>query len=302
MWLAALYFTGFGYASTYRQRYVNLNALMEDAANVAGFEKICRDIMFRGQKDYQVAGTTFTFRPDWQIKHCRQLVGERYAFSEKAVSELALISLPTGMGKLHISDFGIMGNAAVLLILIWLYYSMRRENHAIKSFVDFDERYRRVGLALPSSFTLSPQDANLSAEHYAYSYHAVAQRFVFLFSTHSRPLFYTTIGLGSVPAITSTLNFVSDGYSLASLGAIFEPAVYVRFAIEVALFILVWVVTLSILSIMVETSVLLNGWSLAVRDVWMREWDESNDDFATDVRISVSDQSAERIQSTDATK
>jgi hypothetical protein len=175
---------------------------------------------------------------------------------------------------------------------------MRRENHAIKTFVDFDEKHKRLGVAIPQSFNLCAQDPNLSAEHYAYSYHAVAQRFVFLFSTHSRPLFYTTIGLGSIPAIASTLNFMTDALSLWSYGSAFEPAVYVRFSFEVALFVIVWGITWNILSIMVETSVLLNGWSLAVQDVWMKEWDESTDDPASDVEISVSGQSAKPLEPT----
>ena len=80
---------------------------------------------------------------------------------------------------------------------------------------------------------LRPKDEHLSDEHYAYSYHAVSQRFMFLVSTHSWPLFFATVALGSAPALVSALNFASDLNSVIKHWRIFEQSVFVRFSIEI---------------------------------------------------------------------
>jgi hypothetical protein len=278
-----------------------------NSPNKDEFETYCLKRAFGGANDYSFAGNTHSFDKNWQLNYCRETARSRHAFAEKAYLESTMVALPVGLGRLHISDFGIMGNAAILLILIWSYYSMRRENHAIKTFVDFKGNKRsngelRKGLWPPATYCLQPQDPNLSAEHYAFSYHAVSQRFVFLFSTRTRPLLVTTATLGSVPAIASTLNLITDTASLVAHSDLFEPSVYARFAVEVALFVIVVLMTWKILCLMIETSVLLNGWQLAVSDVWMKEWDESTDDPASDVRIDVIEQTAEAMGSTDTTR
>jgi hypothetical protein len=293
VWIAALYFAEFGYTHTYLTRYMKYSALAADPASKDGFEAYCLKTAFDGAKDYSFAGDTHLYDKNWQLNYCRQTALDRHAFAEKAYLESTMVTLPVGLGRLHVSDFGIMGNAAILLILIWTYYAMRRENHAIKTFVDFDKKTPRNGLMAPSVYYLQPQDPNLSAEHYAFSYHAVSQRFVFLFSTHARPLLITTATLGSIPAIASALNWGTDTMSLVAYSSLFEPSVYARYALEIALFAIVLLVTWNILCLMVETSVLLNGWQLAVSDVWMKEWDESTDDPASDVRIDTNAQTAE---------
>jgi hypothetical protein len=262
------------------------------------FEEFCLQKVFSGAKDYSFAGNTHHFDKNWQLNYCRDTARNRHAFAEKAYLESTMVLLPAGLGRLHISDFGIMGNAAILLILIWTYYAMRRENHAIKTFVDFDKERRghearSGGLRIPAAYHLQPQDPNLSAEHYAFSYHAVSQRFLFLFSTRTRPLLFATATLGSIPAIASLLNLLTDIASLVVHSELFEPSVFARFAVEIALFAVVLLVTWKILCLLVETSVLLNGWQLAVQDVWMKEWDESTDDPASDVRIDTDAQTAE---------
>jgi hypothetical protein len=294
VWISALYFTGFGYTQTYLARYMKYSALAVDPARKDSFKAYCLNKFFNGDKSYSFAGNAHDYDENWQLAYCRQTALDRHAFAEKAVLESAMVALPAGLGRLHISDFGIMGNAAILFILLWSYYAMRRENHAIKTFVDFDESRRRNASWVPAIFCLEPQDPNLSAEHYAFSYHAVSQRFLFLFSVHTRPLLVATVTLGSVPAIASALNLLSDIASLVTQSDLFEPSVFARFAVEIALFAVVLVVTWKIVCLLVETSVLLNGWQLAVSYVWMNEWDESTDDPASDAEINVAAQTAKR--------
>lgn len=295
VWIAALYFAGFGYTHTYLTRYKHYSALAADkeSPNKESFEDYCLKRFFEGDQRFSFAGNTYSFNKDWQLTYCRQTALNRHAFAEKAYLEATMVTLPIGLGRLHVSDLGIVGNAAILLILIWIYYAMRRENHAIKTFVDFDARTSRNGLFAPRTYVLQPQDPNLSAEHYAFSYHAVSQRFVFLFSTRARPLLFTTVTLGSIPAIASVLNLATDTGSLLAQSDLFEPSVYARYAVEIALVAAVLLVTWNIICLMVETSVLLNGWQLAVSYVWMGEWDESTDDPASNVQIDAVAQTAE---------
>src|SRR5262249_23178725 len=133
------------------------------------------------------------------------------------------------------------------------------------------------------------------SEHYAYGYHAVSQRFVFVFSSRSRPLLLTTTSLACLPAIASALNLHSDLSSVANNLSLFEISVFSTLGIEIGLTIFLFALTAITINIMLETSVLLNGWSLAVDDVWMDDWDERNDNPAPPVRITVATQSAERL-------
>jgi hypothetical protein len=249
--------------------------------------------MFGKKTDFTIYGDKYRYDVDWQLTHCRNVLGQNYDFANKAKLEATIVTLPWGMGRMHISDFGITANVTLILILTWLLFALRRENHAVKNFVDFHPAYRPVALTYKDPFIITATEPVLSPEHYAYAYHAVSQRFMFLFSVRRSPLFMASMALGSFPAVISLLNLLSDIRSLATNS--FESSVYVRFAIEVGFVLVVVVITVAIIRFMLNTSVLLNGWGLAVHNVWLGAWDESRPDDAPGmVLVSISGQTAQR--------
>lgn len=72
----------------------------------------------------------------------------------------------------------------------------------------------------------------------------------------------------------------------------FERSVYFRVLVELGLFGIVAILTSQIVKFVVDTSVLLNAWHLAVRDVWIKDWDESNEEPAPTVTIDALAQEA----------
>jgi hypothetical protein len=52
--------------------------------------------------------------------------------------------------------------------------------------------------------------------------------------------------------------------------------------------------TLKIILTSINTSLLLNGWYLAARDVWIEEWDERNANPASNVKVDFIRQTARR--------
>jgi hypothetical protein len=298
IWVSALYVSEFSYTKDFRSRLLNLNTLAqtEDSLGAAEFKRFCLKLLFAGEKEYVFAGKKFDYDERLQLQHCKLHVAKRFEFADKTSQESMVITLPWNLGRMNTDDFGIIGNCALILILSWTFFALRRENHAVKGFVDFHPLTQpRWGFCYPDPFVLCPKDRHLSDEHYAYSYHAVCQRFMFLVSTHSWPLFLSTVALGSVPALVYILTFASDLNSVIKHWHVFEPSVFVRFSIGTLLTLAVLIVTGAIVKIMLDTSVLLNGWYLAVEKVWMDAWNETTDKAATMVLIRVADQEAEPI-------
>src|SRR5262249_15637066 len=133
----------------------------------------------------------------------------------------------------------------------------------------------------------------LSAEHVAYAYHSVAQRFVFIFSHHTKPLLALTLLLLSIPAIVAFWNLGTDIRDLVV--HFLQPlntSILLRTVIESLLFICVLLTTIRIARAEIGTSVLLNGWFLASRDVWMDQWDEGTHEPASPAIIDVRQQIA----------
>jgi len=224
---------------------------------------------------------------------CQQLAKNAFEWVDKAYRESTLLSFPGGFGKLSVSDLGIIGQIGMLIILLWLYFAARRENHAIRAIVDMDPDARKQDRWFPKTYVLSSQDRYLSAEHVAYAYHSVAQRFVFIFSHHTRPLLLLTLLLLFIPAIVAFWNLGTDIRDLVA--RFLQPvntSILLRTVFEALLFICVLLTTVRIARSELDTSVLLNGWYLAARDVWMEEWDETTHDPAPSATIDVSAQKA----------
>ncbi len=292
VWGWGLYGAEFGYMNLYSARYESFIKLSRspDAASQEKFRSICCHIL-PAHEGSTCTPSTLTRR---EVGECRKRVKERAAWANVAARETHFVAFPGGLGKTTVSDLGIVGQAGMLLILTWTYYAARRENHAIRALVDVDSDTRRQRRWFPRQFTLVPQDQGLSAEHLAYAYHAIAQRFMFLFSTHSRPLLGATIVLCCAPAVVATWNCATDLRDCLDGWDFFERAVFIRTGIAFLLLALVTYVSLRIIRFAMDTSVVLNGWHLASRDVWMDEWDETTVDRASDVEVDAERQRARR--------
>jgi hypothetical protein len=223
-----------------------------------------------------------------QKELCDSAIRTRYLHLIKLHTDGWYLSLPGNVGSVTIMDMNLVGNAALLLLLLWFFYAARRENHAILSFVDIMEEDARR-LWFPNQFTLAPQVKLFSSEHYAFAYHAVSQRFVFIFSSRSRPLLATSVGLVCLPALMALWNLWTDLRDISAFSLILE--VGWRTAIEAVLFVPVVAVTYLIARTTVLTSVLLNAWSLA-NEHWSAAWDEDTQDEAPSVSIDRTNQRA----------
>jgi hypothetical protein len=273
-------------------RYELFLALADDTSKAKDFDEVCRNYLLQREGGRTVAGPTTTFSDEWRTKHCKELVRLRFNYLEQQRLDSRWVSLPGGFNKIRVSDLATMENLGAILLLLWCFYAIRRENHAILSLVDMDENSRKLEAWFLRSFTLVPQRPHFSAQQLAYAYRAVSQRFVFLFSTRSRPLFLTTILLCVVPALVSSLHLLTDIIDFWQLRGVFEPTVYWRFSIELVLLAFVWLVTCQILKFVVDTSLLLNGWYLAARDVWMRDWHHPTYRPAPRAHIDIANQTA----------
>jgi hypothetical protein len=226
--------------------------------------------------------------PEKRNEVCKDISSTRLKWAEDAWLNTRIVTFPGGFGGLSVGDLGVVGAFGMLLLLSWTFYAVRRENHALKSFVE--EPPRRENPDRKRSFILRCTDDYLSPEHLVYAYQLISQRFVFLTSTYSPPLRGLTTVLFLLPLAVVACNLVSDVPA-----AITEPSPYfslefiheaqVRVAIE-ALFLLgVTYFTVLIFMISASTARLLNAWSLAVRDVWVVAWDEEHPEPARPVLI-----------------
>ncbi|MBI4273766.1 MAG: hypothetical protein HY659_03575 [Rhizobiales bacterium] len=228
-----------------------------------------------------------------RLQLCAKSTKERYEWAEKAYLESTLVSFPGGFGKLSVADLGVIGEAGLLLIMSWAFFTARRENHSVRAIVDMDDVSRRRYYWCPRVFKLEPQDGHLSAEHYAYAYHTVAQRFVLLFSRHSQPLLLFTVLICLVPAGVASWNLGTD---IRDAHKLKEAILYRRIEFSTALLAFIYYLTGLVIWFQVRTSVVLNAWYLAVRDVWMEEWDERTADSASVVKIDVLKQTAKKVR------
>jgi hypothetical protein len=238
-------------------------------------------------------------QPEMTARECRATILAQAKTFHDAYNEGRAIALPGGLGRFSVGDLSVVGQLGLLLILSWCFFATRRENHAVRAFVDMDAHSRRTVGWFPIAYVLEPQARFFVSEHFAYAYRSVAQRFVFLFSQHSKPLFAFTALLCTVPALVATWNAYTDIRDLSVLmqfrGGLLPIGSFLsKTIIEVVLLALVWVITYKLVRFDVETSTLLNGWHLAVQDVWMVDRDTARRAPAR-VRICVPAQTATAV-------
>jgi len=291
-WAFALYSAEFSYAHTYRARYDYFYTLSYQLKNYTSppenvellrdeKREFCNRILPDTQRN-PIIERAHKFA-DVHEKLCDDLIEWRRGKAATAEYESQFVSFPGGFGKLYVPDLAIMGNIGLSLLLIWLYFASRRENQAVKTFVEIRDGNKRGLFADVYKYVLDPQDKRLGPEHYVYVYHAIAERFLFILSQWSRPLLRTTAGLISLPALVSALHFYTDARDVLSKS--YEKSVLLLTMCELSLVLLVLVVTYSVISLVVDTSAVLNAWNLAVRDVWVGSLDETTHTIVTSVVI-----------------
>lgn len=192
--------------------------------------------------------------------------------------------------KVTVFDLGYIGNAGIILLLLWFYYASRRENHAIRSFINGIQGSAEVWVPFFSSWRLYPVDKSLGPVHYAYGYQAVSQRFLFLTSSRNWALLIGTVILLSMPLLVTTYNSYTDFRDVLAwkLGPVGPRAWHALW-----LAVLVGILSYRCIRLQLMTSTLLNGWALASRDVWEKD---EREDFADDEYVVVmsSEKRAER--------
>lgn len=300
IWFWSIYAAGFSYISAQHERLESLrHAAAETSPSArAPFVHYCMrhfaDLMEEGSKEAVAMDAG-------KLQHCAAEIEEQAKWARGARLDASLVTFPGGFARVTVADLAVIGELGLIIILAWSYFALRRENFAVRSIVDMDDATRLAcgGVTgwLPGRFALVPKGRLLSAEHLAFAFHAVAQRFLFILTTRSRMLLAATLALAVFPAAVATLNWGTDlrdlvedvlGYRRAAL----PFRAYVMVGIEVGLLALTWIITISTAKLIVETGVLLNGWALAVEKIWMEEWDERTDDPASPVVIEARTQRA----------
>jgi hypothetical protein len=225
-------------------------------------------------------------------EHFRRVIADEQKWTTELAREARMVAFPGGFGRTTVADLSVLGQAGLALIMAWWFFGSRRENHAIRAIVDRDggPAVKRRGTA--KKFVLVPQDRFLSAEHLAFAYHSVAQRFLFLASSPTPlPRAFST-ALVYLPLAIATWNVVTDLLDIWQFRSLLSSAVFVRLAVEILLWSLLAAMTAAILATETDTSAILNGWYLAVKHVWMERWDESTMDPACAVLVDARAQEA----------
>ena len=301
IWAWSLYSVSFGYIHTFTKETVDLIRMSKSAdPKVASqFHKLCL-AHHRRQLSDEKERQALTKLSEDQLNRCRDMLKDGLEWAKKLREESQVVSFPGGLGKITVTDLAVIGQLGLILILAWGYFSARREYQSVKAMVEIRvDPTASAGYAGgllkwlsldwgPKTFVLVPGERHLSAEHLAYAYHAVAQRFLLILTDEARPLPRKTIALVFFPAVIATINLGTDLYDLYRYHGELNPVAYnIVIAQAVLLAFFTWPLTIGITRRAIETAALLHGWHLAVREVWMDQWDERTEDPATPVYVDV---------------
>lgn len=277
VWAWAIYTVEWGYVHEYYRMTARADIQARLQLNKP-FEARC----LQANNAQLPADQQLTTLPPELLERCREVAKDQAKWGRTQGTEAHLVSFPGGFAKVTIADLGVVGQLGLLLILAWGYFAARREHFAIRAMLDVkggDSRW------MPRTFVLTPAERHLSAEHLAYAYHSVAQRFLFILTDKARPLPWTTVFLICFPALVATANFGTDVRDVMTRWEDVSALAVGGTIAEVILLGFIWPITIGLARLGFRTAVLLHGWRLAVRDVWMEEWDERNDDPASPVYV-----------------
>lgn len=231
---------------------------------------------------------------------CRAVLQEQHKELLSEQLQSWKLRLPAGIATMIVFDLGVLGQVALVLLLLWLYFSVRRENRTIRAFVDIEDELSRDRW-FPANFTLVPQYSILSSEHYAYAYHAVCDRFMFLVWSKSGPLLLLTLVMMSLPLVVSSWNTITDVRDVVRFFSDVGPGGVVRATMASLLYLAVVFLTFGVIKRSTQTSVLLNAWYLGNHYCWEQAWNEDLLEAAPAVRINRRQQKAEMVRATSET-
>src|SRR5262249_7686172 len=100
VWAWALYSVDLGYLGTYRIRYANFYSQSMAMQPSEEFKNICAKVL----EDLQSAPQGKLGED--HIQRCKELVKQRFEWSDRAFLEGTQLTFPGGFGKLHVSDLG----------------------------------------------------------------------------------------------------------------------------------------------------------------------------------------------------
>lgn len=268
IWFVTLYNHEIGYTKVLIERYQSaISELEPDSSNAC--EILDSTVMRRYHKHLLNENGIYN---DAQNNNCYQVLMEQHKMllGEQVDSWKTLF--PGITADVWIFDLGIIGQIALIILLLWFYFAARRENSAIKGFVDFQNP---ISEWFPKKFELKPKQDFLSSEHYVYAYNSVTNRFLFVISAKSKSHIVTTMLLLIFPSMVAGWNVFTDVRDTFK-HLDFELDALVRSIIGTILFIFVVSITKRVLKKIIETGILLNGWKLSIRDCWEKEWNEND--------------------------
>jgi hypothetical protein len=293
IWAWSLYAMDLGYIRPQFEHVERLIAKGKSAEpkDVAKVREICL-AGYRRADPGDSARKALKNLPDDEFKKCLERMEKSQEWTRKQLEEVRLVSFPGGLAKTTVADLGVVGQAGLILILAWGFFSTRREYQAVRAMVDIRVDPAGVGWKRtlgfqwsPQNYILVPAERHFSAEHLAYAYHSVAQRFLFILTDESRPLPVATVLLLFFPALVATFNLGTDVRDVVKYGEAITPVAQYMIVAEALLLFATWAITLKITRLAVQTAVLLHGWKLAVSQVWMEQWDERDEDSATPIYV-----------------
>jgi hypothetical protein len=293
LWAWAIYKVEFGYINIYRARYIGLNNYLNlpfhpnpskksslskrssresDHISKANLlVKICETDLGI-PREVKAFGRRIEIDQEWYLNYCTRIIRGGLEFSDRRYHENRVVNFPGGFGAVDVSDLGILANLGLLLILAWGFYAARRERDAVSSFINFESG--ECGHWSPQRYHIIPADPLLNAQHLSVAYSSVANRFLFLFSDKSKPKIIVISLVLSIPFFVSSANLLSDLVDVTNTR--FENSVSIIFTVELFLVAAVGLLTFRCAALAKDTSFLLYGWFLGVRDVWSKEcWSES---------------------------
>jgi hypothetical protein len=300
VWAWSLYAAGLGYVHAHHKHSSRVLAMSESAnpQTVAKFQALCLESHRRRLPD-DVSRRALTTLSPKQTEQCVNALKKTQEWAGKQLEESLLVSFPFGLAKTTVADLGVIGQLGLILIMAWGYFSTRREYQAVNAMVELriDPQHgsplrrllRKLGLEwTPRTYVLVPGERHLSAEHLAYAFHSVAQRFLFILTNEARPLPWASVALLCFPALVASVNLVTDLYDVYRLGEATAPEARWLTVVEALLLLgVTWPLTVAIMRLAARTAALLHGWNVAVSKVWMEQWDERNEDPAIPVYIDV---------------
>ena len=225
---------------------------------------------------YPTEGTSKQTGAEW----CREILKKQHEELLKQQVDFWKISIPGFGAPLTAYDLGVMGQLAIVLIFLWLFYATRRELHAMEGLVRVARNepswFRRLvadlrrSVFLDGNLRLDRAEKDIGTSYLGHAYHAISQEFVFITSRPRWYLLAATFVLLLLPSITSAVIAISDigdlvhyfGMAVSS-GSQGVSEYFVRSGISVCSSLIAILLGSLVVRNEIGAAVLLNAWAIA---------------------------------------